>query len=153
MHWWIQITAAEAMELENKNEVPMGSGYRYLDESTGKQMVEYHIDACNKFQERVNCNVGGNLSVQRSPDQQPLIAFGHDECIFKQFTFSLKSWIGPNGKSVVMPKDDGMGIMISAFQSQEFGFGLKNLSEEQLKTVNQSQEGKTYKDEEAAVSK
>ena len=61
--------------------------------------------------------------------------FGHDESIFKQFTFSLKSWIGLNGESVIMPKDDGMGIMISAFQSQEFGFGLKNLSEEQLKTV------------------
>ena len=133
MHQWIQITAAEAMELENKNEVPMGSGYRYLDESTCQQMVEYHIDACNKFQERVNCNFGGNLSVRKSQDQQPLIAFGHDECIFKLFTFSLKSWIGPNGESVVMPKDDGMGIMISAFQSWEFGFGLKNLSEEQLK--------------------
>ena len=64
MHWWIQITEVEAMELENKNEVPMGSGYRYLDESTGQHMVEYHIDTCNKFQERVNCNFGGNLSVQ-----------------------------------------------------------------------------------------
>jgi len=36
-----------------------------------------------------------------------------------------------------MPKDDKMGIMISAFQSQEFGFGLKILTEEQLKEVNE----------------
>ena len=101
-------------------------------------MVEFHIDACNTFQERVNCNFGGNLSVRQSQDQQLLIAFRHNKCIFKQFTFSLKSWIGPNGESVAMPKDDGMGIMISVFQFQEFGFGLKNLSEEQLKEVNES---------------
>jgi hypothetical protein len=35
-----------------------------------------------------------------------------------------KSWKGPYGKTAPVPKDDGAKLMISAFQSREFGFGL-----------------------------
>jgi hypothetical protein len=39
--------------------------------------------------------------------------------------------IGPDGEKNIAPKDDGSGVMISAFQSREFGFRVV-MSEEQL---------------------
>jgi len=36
----------------------------------------------------------------------------------------------------MIPKDEGYGIMVSAFQSRELGFGM-NLSNADLKIVNQ----------------
>ncbi len=65
----------------------------------------------------------GMLSVQ-NPPRRPLFIFGHDECIFKQYSMTNKSWKGPNGETAPVPNDDGAGLMISAFQSREFGFGI-----------------------------
>ncbi len=62
-----------------------------------------------------------------------------------------KSWKGPNGETVPVPKDDGTGLMISIFQSREFGFGLP-LTEQQLNGVNTHREGKMYIAEEAAIA-
>ena len=150
MHRWIQITLTESQELENKGLLTINSGYRYKD-NAGNDMVEYHVDCCHLFQERMNkeTKFGGNLSVRKPADKRPMIAKGHDECIFKQNLMPKKSWTGPNGESVLVPKDDGQGIMISAFQSREFGFGLQ-ITEEEMRRVNLSREGKRYCDEEAA---
>jgi hypothetical protein len=41
-----------------------------------------------------------------------------------------------NGETAIMPKDEGMGMMISAFPSREFRFGFK-MSEEQLANENE----------------
>jgi hypothetical protein len=79
---------------------------------------------------------GGNLSVRFPTGYKPLIAFGHDVSIFKQFLISSKTWIGPDGERNIAPKDDGLGVMISGFQSREFGFGVA-VSDEQLKEVNE----------------
>jgi len=51
------------------------------------------------------------------------------------------------------PKDDGMGLMVSAIKSREFGFGFQALSEDQLKVVNQFRRTKRpkYRDEKAAT--
>ena len=48
------------------------------------------------------------------------------------------------------PKDDGLGIMISTFQSGEFAFGL-SLSNEQLEQVNKACKGQQYVDIRAAI--
>ncbi len=48
------------------------------------------------------------------------------------------------------PKDDGLGVMISGFQSREFGFGLV-VSDEQLKEVNEKRKNPKYKDLKATV--
>ena len=115
------------MLLQHEGKILKDSGYHYKDQDTGSDMVEYHIDACENFQQEMSTTeFGGKLSVRftMQQTQKPLLIFGHDVCIFKQFTFSLKGWTGPNGETVPMPKDDGLGLMISAFQSQEFGFGL-----------------------------
>jgi len=53
---------------------------------------------------------------------------------------------------VLVPKDEGQGVMVSAFQSREFGFGFV-MSPEQLQQVNNARRGKKYKDEEAAISR
>jgi hypothetical protein len=80
-----------------------------------------------------------------------LICFGHDECIIKQFIMTSKLLVGPNGGAVAVPKDDGQGLMISAFQSREFGFGMA-LNEDQLKEVNKYREGKLYTDQDTAMA-
>ena len=70
-----------------------------------------------------------------------LIIWGHDEAIFKQYLLTKKGWVGPNGEISLTPKDEGMGLMISAMQSREFGFGLE-MNREQLEKVNKFREGK-----------
>ena len=114
-------------------------------------MVEYHVDACDIFQERMNVDTafGGRLSVRMEKDDKPLIIFGHDECIFKQYLLTKKSWTAPDGETVLVPKDEGQGLMISAFQSREFGLGI-NLSNEDLSKVNEVRKGKEYVDKDAA---
>ena len=80
----------------------------------------------------------------------PLVMFGHDECIFKQYLLTKKAWMLPSGETQLVPKEEGQGVMISAFQSREFGFGMP-LMEEQIRMVNEFRKGKKYKDEEAAA--
>jgi hypothetical protein len=75
---------------------------------------------------------GGNMSIQKPPNMKPLICFGQDECIFKQFFFTGKAWTAPDGQKPVIPKDEGLGVMISAFAAQKFGFGMLRLSNEDL---------------------
>ena len=55
-------------------------------------------------------------------------------------------------QKTITPKDLGQGIMISAFQSRAFGFGME-LSEQQLEEINIFHEGKKYADESAAIAK
>jgi hypothetical protein len=63
-----------------------------------------------------------------------------------------KHWVPPCGMRVLVPKDEGQGVMVSAFQSREIGFGFIMLLE-QLQQVNNARRGKRYKDEEAAISR
>jgi len=109
MFCWIQIPLEEAELLEEQGMIPQKSRFHYKDESTGIDMVEYHVDACKVFSEKKKheTEFGGNLSVRFPVNNKLLIVFGHDECIFKQYTLTKKSWVGPNGKSVLVPKDEG----------------------------------------------
>jgi hypothetical protein len=149
MFRWIQIMQEEAIQLEGQGITPRQAGYRYQTE-TGQAMVEYHVDMCDLFQQRMNeeTKFGGRRSV-RYESGRMLIIWGHDKAIVKQFTLTRKSWTGPNGETAIVPKDEGLGIMISALQCCEFGFGLK-LSDEEIAAVNFYCEGKEYTDKEAA---
>ena len=116
-------------------------------------MVEYHVDACNMFSEQLKeKEFGSNLSVRFPREEKLLIISSHDECIFKQYALTKKAWAAPNGQHVLVLKDEGQGIMISAFQSQELGFGI-NLSQEQITEVNCTHHGEKYIDKKAAVNK
>jgi hypothetical protein len=86
------------------------------------------------------------------PNSRPLICFGQDECIFKHALFIGKAWALPNGQKPMIPKDKGLGVMVSGIVSCKFGFGLQ-LSLEDLQKVNKYRESKECSDVLAAMDK
>lgn len=101
-------------------------------------MVEHHVDASEEFHFRMKDEpYGGKLSVRMQLNEKPLMIIGHDESIFKQYLISKKAWSLPTGETQLVPKDDGAGVMISAFQSRDFGFGHPLINERAVRR-NQS---------------
>jgi hypothetical protein len=80
---WIQITREESKELEEEGKNPRESRYRYTQKDR-VDMVEYHVDSCHLFQDRMKKHTlfGGSLSVQSDPTSAPLLISGHDELHF-----------------------------------------------------------------------
>ena len=62
---------------------------------------------------------------------KPIVILGHAECIFKQYQFTNRAYVSDKGTTCIIPKDDGIGIMISTFQSREFGFSHRDFTEEE----------------------
>jgi hypothetical protein len=140
----IQLPLEQVEEMEQNKEIEEGLGYRYED------MVKFHVDEHPFFQDRMSTTeYGGDLSIRKPADVKSLVCFGQDECIFKQFTFTPKAWTAPGGQKAMIPKDEGLGVMISAFVSREFIFGYC-LSPQDLQKVNKEREGKHYSDKDAA---
>jgi hypothetical protein len=121
--------------LEEEQQVELACGHRHADPETGVKMVEFHVDNHHSLQDEMNATTefGGNLSVQKDPNKKPLVCLGQDECIMKQFCFTNKSWTAPDGKTPLIPKDEGT-----------------NLTQAQLQRVNQCRTGKKHRDDEAA---
>ena len=46
--------------------------------------------------------------------------------------------MGPNGEKLIISKDKGQGLIISVFQSQEFGFGHREITKEELTRINRA---------------
>jgi hypothetical protein len=126
MNRWYQLSLEEALAFEKEGLLLPGKGFRYKNEQ-GLEMVEIHMDEItdNKLLTEINSKLkySGNLSICKQPDEKLLTLFGHNGCIFHQYIFTGKSWSGPKGELAIIPKDEGNGIMISAFQSREFGLG------------------------------
>ena len=132
-HRWVQIKKSDVPMYEEKHNVLPQLGYYYVDKVTNEPMAEFHVDTCQAFQDLVKeKEFGGNLSVRFPEGKQAIIILGHDECIFKQYHFTNKLWVADDKTRPIIPKDEGAGLMISAFQSQEFGFGHP-LTPDQLK--------------------
>jgi hypothetical protein len=70
------------------------------DAETNLKMVELQVDSHPFFHDKMNATTkfGGNVSVQMPPTNIPLICFGQDECIFKQYLFT--------GKALTLPERD-----------------------------------------------
>ena len=69
---------------------------------------------------------------------------GHNKCIFKQYQFTNKFWVGNDKICSILPKDEGAGVMVSTlFQSHKFVFG-KEMTSEQLGTFNNKEEDECY---------
>jgi hypothetical protein len=64
-----------------------------------------------------------------------LTIFGHTESIFKRYHTTKSTWVASDGSTALVPKDDGQGLMILAFQSREFGLGME-ICEEKLRKIN-----------------
>ena len=153
MYRWIQLKQTEVAMYGEKHGLLTSTGYNYTCPLTGEPMVEFHVDACEEFHKLMKETMwGGNLSVRMEVGTQPVVLLGHDECIFKQYQFTNKSWVADNKARPIIPKDEGAGLMISAFQGREFGFG-RPMSEEDFKRVNDKRKGESYLDEEAAKLK
>ena len=81
------------------------SGYSYVDADKGVDMVELHIYDCEYYIYIIKGTYyGGFLSVRFMEGQIPVMNIGHDSCIFDKYTFSPKSWIGPDGETLLIPK-------------------------------------------------
>ena len=133
---WCQISEEVAVGLENNEEVNLSKAFYEYRNDKGKMMREYHVDVHPYLKNYIhNKEMGGDLSVRKPPNTRPVIVIGQDESVFKQYSFSSKSWVNPNGERKLLPKSDGYSLMISAYCSRVFGFGLK-VTNEQLKEIN-----------------
>ena len=151
-HRWIQLPVSEYNRLVNKGEIFCGKGHIYKNENEDTY-IEFHMDDSEYLTKLgAKTQFGGYLSVRQPKNQKPLIIFGQDECIFKQFIFRNKCWTGPNGEMPLTPKDEGQGLMVSGFVSREYGFNWE-LSENQLKHVNKYRKDQEYIDKDAAIAK
>ena len=151
-HRWIQLPISKYEKMCEDGEVFGGQGYRYTNDKN-ETYIEFHVDD-NETLTAIGDTMpfGGNLSVRKPLHKKPLIIFGQDECIFKQYIFRNKCWNGPNGEVPLMPKDEGQGLMISAFVSRKYGFSW-DLTQSQLQLVNQYRQDKQYIDEVSAITK
>jgi hypothetical protein len=136
---WVQITEETAIKLETEGEKKLlkDIGYTYTADN-GVNMREYHVDCHDSFPEFIrenNKQYGGNLSVRKRNENRPCICVGEDESSYSQFTFSSKTWKGPNGEETLKPKGEGETLMVAAFCSREFGLG-RQLSVEELYLIN-----------------
>ena len=99
-----------------------------------------------------NGGIGANMSwFRKDKKRKPLLLFDQDECIFKQFLLNKKAWMGSDGRFSCQPKDNGQGLMVSAFQSRNFGFGF-HLFEKHKAEINRRRKGQQYHDNDAAMT-
>ena len=64
-HRWIQITKVDSKLLESNGDIAENCGF-YYNTDDGVEMVEYHVDASYKFQDKIDeLPFGGNLSVRK----------------------------------------------------------------------------------------
>ena len=75
--------------------------------------------------------------------------WGTTSVFSRKITFLPSAGSTNRGVTPLLPKDEGIGVMISAFQSREFGFGYRPLLPSELKEINKRRVGKSYLDMEA----
>ncbi|KAI2503952.1 hypothetical protein MHU86_10518 [Fragilaria crotonensis] len=120
-------------------------------------MIEFHVNDHDFFHDVAKDMgygvMGGNLSVRKSESSpsKPLMIFGQDESVFNQYLIGNRQWVGHEGQRALLPKTEGMGLMLSAFQSPETGFGLK-LSRIQISEINETRRNKNYVNADAAIA-
>ena len=111
-------------------------------------MVEYHVDASYKFQDKIDeLPFGGNLlSVTRKNlESRPVMFIGQDEAIYIQFLFLSKMCVGPKGERPLLPKDEGTGSMITAFVCCKHGL-LEQIPINIVAEINLRRLGKNFTD-------
>lgn len=125
--------------MKNKDTIFGGKGYI----STKTKIMSLTMNFMLMIIQNPQHSFEGNLTVMKPSHIKPLIIFGQDRCISKQYTFGNKCGAGPNSKVTLMTKDEGKGLMISAFINREYSFNWK-LIHSQLDLVNKSRENWTY---------
>ena len=59
--------------------------------------------------------------MRSNTNMKPIMIIGQDESVFRQYSLVTKQWVGAYGQRALLPKSEGDGIMISAFQAHEIG--------------------------------
>ena len=139
----------EFERLPERDEI-LTKGYTYTGVNM-KQMVEMHVDNHECLQRLANekyGKFGGNVSVRSSG--KPIIVIGQDESIYNQFAFGSRQWVGAAGERAFLPKSESAGVMVSAMQCSEFGFGMELTDEELTKTNSKRKSDGDYFDTIAA---
>ena len=49
------------------------------------------------------------------PGERPVVCIGQDEATFKQHVFTAKVWQYEGRRRRLLPKDEGLGVKVSAF--------------------------------------
>jgi hypothetical protein len=130
--------------------------YHFRNED-GEDIVEVHADwlYCYGDDKKLPNGIlplpkyGGNLSVRKPENVKPRVPFGQDEAIFRSSQLNESCW-AIDGQQTLRTKSMGVGRMVSALCSREFGFGL-DLSVEELDRVNERRRNHKYGDEDAAI--
>ena len=70
---------------------------------------------------------------------------GHDDAIMKYCLVTMGTWTPPDRSKPLIPKDEGMGLMFSAFTCRDLGFGCI-IPEDVLARVNIKRQNTKYSD-------
>lgn len=65
--------------------------------------------------------------------------------------FNVYGGYKQNKAAATLNKSEGPGLMVSAFQSREYGLGLPQLTEVHLMQINERRRGKDYREKDAAI--
>jgi hypothetical protein len=130
--------------------------YHYTNDD-GDAFVEVHADSIYSYDANKPLptgtpplpELGGFLSVRRPPNSKPRVVFGQDEAIYRSSQLNESCW-AIDGQQTLRSKGMGVGRMISAMCSREFGFGYF-ISNEELTKINEARKNTKYADEEAAT--
>jgi hypothetical protein len=118
-------------------------------------MVEFHVDDLPFLHEYATTvgfgSFGGNLSIWKPPGVKPLMIFGQNESVYNQFLLGNRQWVAPGGQRALLPKTEGLSLVISGLQSRETGFGV-TISQMQLDEMNDTRHDQTYIDVDAALA-
>jgi hypothetical protein len=157
MHRWIQVKAEHVEEWRREKKISDDNtvrGHAYVSQDN-VSMVEFHVDDVDFLHEYATTigfgAFGGNLSVRKPPNVKPLMSFGQDESVFTQYSLGNRQWVAPGGERALLPKTEGLSLMVSGMQSRETGFGL-TISALQMEEINNTRRGQTYKDVDAALA-
>ena len=103
------------MTVKQANSMPaisLSFAHHYQDGSV--PMVEFHKDYISKLGLDVDFE---KKSICALPGSRPIKFIGQDKCVFFQYLVSNRNWVGSKGERALLPKSDGDGKMVSAFQS------------------------------------
>ena len=90
------------------------------------------------------------MNVRATPNSKAIMIIGQDESIFHQYSLVTKQWVGPEGQRALLPKSEGAGYMIFAFQCREVGM-LQIIGMEDLSAINTKRLETNYIATEAAI--
>jgi hypothetical protein len=124
----------------------------YHDHTIEKDMIEFHVDDHPSLQDLANKKhpvFGGGMNDQSPAGAKPIIVLSQDEAVFNANSMSTKQWVGLNRERSILPKNNGLGRMVSTFQSRDLGWGMV-LPRESIQQINDKRRGEAYFDRVAA---